>query len=76
DITEYLNERREEVSTRTLADEIQIIKQFFKDLGVHWIDRIKKPKVRPVGSPLNHQGVAGIILLAHQSLVFIPEYPF
>ncbi|KXA90832.1 hypothetical protein AKJ57_03540 [candidate division MSBL1 archaeon SCGC-AAA259A05] len=46
DITEYLNNRREEVSTRTLADEIQIIKQFFKDLGIQWIDRIKKPKVR------------------------------
>lgn len=46
DITDYLNERREEVSNRTLSDDIQAIKQLFKDTNVYWIEKIKKPKLR------------------------------
>ncbi|KXA94756.1 hypothetical protein AKJ36_02295 [candidate division MSBL1 archaeon SCGC-AAA259I07] len=46
DVTDYLNERREEVSNRTLSDDIQAIKQFFKDMNVYWIEKIKKPNLR------------------------------
>ncbi|KXB08280.1 hypothetical protein AKJ58_00325 [candidate division MSBL1 archaeon SCGC-AAA385D11] len=45
DVTDYLNGRRKEVSNRTLSDDIQAIKQFFKDMNVYWIEKIKKPNL-------------------------------
>ncbi len=45
DVTDYLNERRDEVSNRTLSDDIQAIKQFFKEMNVYWIEKIKKPNL-------------------------------
>ncbi|KXB05804.1 hypothetical protein AKJ52_03000, partial [candidate division MSBL1 archaeon SCGC-AAA382C18] len=33
DVVNYLNDRREEVSNRTLFDDTQVIKQFLDDLG-------------------------------------------
>ncbi|KXB05808.1 hypothetical protein AKJ52_03020, partial [candidate division MSBL1 archaeon SCGC-AAA382C18] len=44
DVVNYLNDRREEVSNRTLFDDTQVIKQFLDDHGVDWVDSIKNPK--------------------------------
>lgn len=45
DATDFLNERRSQVSNRTLSDDIQAIKQFFKDMGVYWIEKVPKPNL-------------------------------
>ncbi|OUJ19344.1 XerD/XerC family integrase [Methanonatronarchaeum thermophilum] len=45
DITEYIDNRRKEVSNVTLTKDIQMIKQFLKDQNIEWGKKIKRPTI-------------------------------
>ncbi|PTD94275.1 hypothetical protein C9439_02985 [archaeon SCG-AAA382B04] len=59
---DYINQRRQEVSNRTLADNIQMIKQFLNEYNVNWTEKINKPNVgRKRPKRIDKKDVNGLI---------------